>query len=480
MLLPLIWITLWTSSMAFIPQNGSTIQTKCVKKSLAFERRNVIISSTNGNFDLSKPTFDLFSARFIRNDALLQYSSLNQSEPLRINLYLILALSLFAFPALSESVIGEKAQLSSTAASFLGGIGAVTLFIRECQSRLKQLMRIEKELNAETLPIRLSTTNRFDERLFSNQPSLTLKDLRGKKRVLAISGSTEILKKLMLQIRIYRRRFAQAGAVVVIVPNDTTNNMDWSDFSLTEEEVRLDQWLAQIEDLKQWTDYFESLVGDESSDGLVWFGLNFNGRSFASANGEEPNLLQIFGQNLRPLELLDFQEGDNIIVAANDLKTDYSTCMEKCQTEFYDALTKGNEEKMKNIMSDHFANEVSEILQSGGRIDNWHSCLIEGARPDGMRISNADALVVSPTSAFTTCIEFPANGGGFNENSGGTLLAVQRWKRQSESDVWKLELHETIPWTVDQKARGLLRCDSRGCVALTRSKDKRTVGGLIG
>ena len=30
------------------------------------------------------------------------------------------------------------------------------------------------------------------------------------------------------------------------------------------------------------------------------------------------------------------------------------------------------------------------------------------------------------------------------------------------------------------RAGGTLRCDSRGCVALTRAQEKRTFGGLVG
>ena len=62
------------------------------------------LNNNNNNFDLSKPTFDLFAFRSIRNDALLQYNTLNQSEPLRINLYLFLTLTLFSLPTINESI----------------------------------------------------------------------------------------------------------------------------------------------------------------------------------------------------------------------------------------------------------------------------------------------------------------------------------------------------------------------------------------
>lgn len=78
--------------------------------------------------------------------------------------------------------------------------------------------------------------------------------------------------------------------------------------------------------------------------------------------------------------------------------------------------------------------------------------------------------------AYSTCIEFPSNAG----IDGATLLAVQRWSRESEGDEWKLDLHQTIPWSTGSRAGGTLRCDCRGCVALARAVDKRTFGGLIG
>ena len=70
--------------------------------------------NSRNDFNLSKPTFDLFTLRSIRNDALLQYSSLNQSEPLRINIYLLLTITLLSFPTLSEAVIGEEASVVTT------------------------------------------------------------------------------------------------------------------------------------------------------------------------------------------------------------------------------------------------------------------------------------------------------------------------------------------------------------------------------
>jgi hypothetical protein len=93
-----------------------------------------------------------------------------------------------------------------------------------------------------------------------------------------------------------------------------------------------------------------------------------------------------------------------------------------------------------------------------------------------MKVSGADTVLVSETEAYSTVIEFPPNAG----IDSATLLAVQRWTRDSGESDWKLDLHQTIPWSPEAKAQGTLLCDCRGCVALTRGPERRTFGGIIG
>ncbi len=116
------------------------------------------------------------------------------------------------------------------------------------------------------------------------------------------------------------------------------------------------------------------------------------------------------------------------------------------------------------------------MILAGGRIDSWKDCLADGARPEGMKFSGADTLIVSDTESYSTVVEFPSNAGV----ESATLLAVQKWTRTSQKDSWKLDLHQTIPWSPENKAQGTLRCDCRGCVALTRSPERRTFGGIVG
>lgn len=138
----------------------------------------------------------------------------------------------------------------------------------------------------------------------------------------------------------------------------------------------------------------------------------------------------------------------------------------QCQKQFYDALTNGKLDVMTERIMDgqHLDEQVSSVMQQGGRLEAWDACLQEGARPAGMKISGGDCWQVDDTTAYSTCVEFPTM------SDGGTLLAVQKWRRASSSSDWKLQLHQTIPWTANVPAAGTLICDCRGCVSLVRTK----------
>lgn len=102
-----------------------------------------------------------------------------------------------------------------------------------------------------------------------------------------------------------------------------------------------------------------------------------------------------------------------------------------------------------------------------------------------MKVANADSIIISDTEAYTTLIEFPV-APGFED---ATLLAVQYWTRRPQTETdgndnknkndWQLQLHQTIPWSTDNKAQGTLRCDCRGCVALTRGPERKSFAGII-
>jgi hypothetical protein len=244
---------------------------------------------------------------------------------------------------------------------------------------------------------------------------------------------------------------------------DCSNRVDWG---IGDSRTA---WLAEAFDADEWKEYFDGL--SECSNGeFRWFGLNSNGRSFGSGSGEIPQWLQVMGQHLRPTELLD---EDDAVAAA--LSNDEKNVIE-CQTNFYKALTTGDLHALTSMYSQELSPLVSEVVSAGGRLDTWKSCLEDGARPEGMKVSGSDAALVSDTLAFSTTVEFPADTG----IDTATLLAIQQWIRSSPGDEWKLKLHQTIPWSPESRAQGTLRCDSRGCVALTRYKERRTFGGLIG
>jgi len=425
----------------------------------------------NNQFDISKPVFDLFALRSVRGDALLRYNNLNQSEPLRINLYGLLALTCFSFPLISESIGGEAQGIVGTVGSIFAGLGGVALFVNECKKRIKQLNRFEKELDCLDLKLRLPM-NVLSDMAFTDAASLqTLQKTSSPPRILVVCAPGDKMKDSLQKLNILGRRLKQSSTFVVPIPTDGSTREDWNI------PARL-PWLAEAKDLGSWLQYFDGLSEGKSSEALSsfrWFGLNTNGRSFGSGIGDAPEWLELMGQYLRPT--VSLAENDRNFRGAIDDEGDEVL---KVQAKFYENLIQGNLQGMQEVFGDSTeSTQVTNVITNGGRIDKWESCLEEEARPAGMKISGCDAILISKDEAYTTCVEFPTNA--IPEGMTATLLAVQQWKKNSDTNNWQLVLHQTIPWTSETRAQGTLRCDCRGCVALTQdANERRTFGGLIG
>jgi hypothetical protein len=427
----------------------------------------------SNQFDISKPVFDLLSLRSIRGDAVVRYDSLNQSEPLRITLFGLFCMTFLIAPTFTEAVGYEPMTLPAVAASIVGALASGGLFVRECTRRASQLARIEKELNTERLPIRLPT-NPLAEMPFSKP--VTLKDLKtstavtsGQQppRLIAVCGDETKLTEALSSLAIFGNRLKQASTYVVAVSTDGSTSNDWK----TLDPSMYKSWLADPYQPNVWLVYFQELSESiDQSNNFRWFGLTARGQSWGSGEGEIPEWLQVLGQYLRPTDFLDVEDE-----ASSNLGDTEAELSESLQS-FYQALTTGDEDGIERIFAATPSCEVTAVMDAGGRIDTWEMCLADGARPSDMKTSGADVIVVSDTEAYTTVIEFPAN----TRMDSASLLAVQQWKRDSITDQWRLQLHQTIPWSLETKAQGTLRCDCRGCVALTRSRERRTFGGMIG
>ncbi|CAJ1940026.1 unnamed protein product [Cylindrotheca closterium] len=427
-------------------------------------------------FDVSKPVFDLFSLRTIRGDAIIRYDATNQSEPIRIQLYAASCLLFLASPTLAEALDFDPLTLPGRIATVAVSVLSGGLFVRECKKRSNQLNRIEKELNTEGLPIRLPTNALSDQRY--TKP-IVLKQLRASKsippRVLALYGEDEKLKDALKGLWTLGKRLEQASVYVVCIPTvgSSFRAYEW----VLEQQSSMDKtipWLADAYDEKAWRSYFKELTPEDTiNPSFLWFGLNSNGRSIGSGANEVPTWLQLLGQHFRPT-MDDFELMDAPIAVASSEGGE--AALSQSVQDFYAALTTGNKEAMDGTLSKTESSQVSEVLNAGGRVDSWTDCLADGARPEGMEVSNAEVIIVSDTEAYTTVIESPANTG----LDSATLLAVQEWTRSSSEKKWELALHQTIPWDAANKAQGTLRCDCRGCVALTRTPERQTFGGLIG
>jgi hypothetical protein len=305
-------------------------------------------------FDISRPVFDLLSLRNVRGDALIRYDALNQSEPLRITIYSLLALSLFVAPSLSEAVGYDEMSAPATVGSYALGASSLGLLLRECSRRSKQLTRIEKELNTESLPMRLPT-NKLSDARFSRPTTLNeLRKLSKPPRIIAVSGNKTKLDEALLGLSILGRRLQQASVFVVAIPTDGSKLSDLAVSTASSPSI---PWLADAYSQVAWQEYFKSLTenGQDSSEASAtfqWFGLNSRGRSFGSGQGDVPLWLQLLGQHMRPTEFLD--ESDDAVGTAD-------SALLASLNSFYRSLTTGDSKGIQSIFSTKESQQVSEV-----------------------------------------------------------------------------------------------------------------------
>ena len=462
----LICVLLCGGVAAFAPATRTKVIRKLSShdtKDIRFQQRlRGILSPTSlsmQQFDISKPVFDLYAFRSIRGDALAKYNSLNQSEPLRINLSALCCLGFLSLPTLSNEVNDVPLTLPQTGVSILVAIASAASFLRECQKRSRQLTRMEKELFALDLQLR-PPASLLADRPFGDVFSIrSIQEYGGGPRVLALYSKTaDTMERALNDLRVIGKRLAQAKVLVVPIVKEGKLGLERN------------EWLARAETTSEWIEYFDSLASEEDTP-FKWFGLSSTGRSFGSGAGSPPSWLQLMGQHLRPLDIIDPEESIDATAQSQDEKEILGR-----QQKFYDALTTGKLEQLEEVFVADKTKEVSDVVAQGGRLDSWKFCLEVDARPEGMKVGNADVTVESPSRAFSTAIEFPVADG----ITDARLLAIQQWQRSDANDPWKLVQHQTIPWSVDVSAAGTLICDCRGCVSLVRGSQRRTFGGLIG
>lgn len=273
-------------------------------------------------------------------------------------------LCLFAYPSISEAVVGEPASLfPGVVLSVAGGAFSAFRFVRECGFRSNKLNRIEKEMNAQLLSVQFpSAASRFSSDRVTYDAPISLGRLQASglksRRIIALCGTASQLKDAMLMFRVLRNRLAQSKSAVVVVPTDGSSEEDWGFDGL---ELRNSLYLATPENVEQWKEYLQSLGGDDndatSSKKLTWFGLTNTGKSFGSGVGEPPKLLEVFGQNLLPFDILDEEDSDD-----TSITDDKKQKVLASQKAFYSALTTGDLYAMTgNIYDTGFVRDVDEV-----------------------------------------------------------------------------------------------------------------------
>eukprot|EP00966_Prymnesium_polylepis_P048611 1125550-Prymnesium_polylepis.1 len=110
-----------------------------------------------------------------------------------------------------------------------------------------------------------------------------LRELRGKRRVVAVVGARATVDRAVAEARVYRRRLTAADAVVVPVYTDGAADPAGGGRITGEAESK---YLWAAAEPAEWVGYFSELLsarGLVDGGGGAWLGLNFKGRAFGSA-----------------------------------------------------------------------------------------------------------------------------------------------------------------------------------------------------
>ena len=240
-------------------------------------------------FSFSGQQFDLLSLRSFRRDTILQYDATNQSEPLRIALTLFGVLFSLSVPALSSELrIGDA--LTADVGAAIGTCISGYLFLRNRGARTARMAKIDKEYALGDL-----------RATYRGMRTSYLRELRGKRRVVAVVGSRDVVDGAIAEARVYRRRLTAAEAVVVPVYTDAAAAGADSAALVGEAESK---YLWAAADPSAWQSYFSELLEARgmggSGDQGAWLGLNVKGRAFGSALGM-PRWDELLGTALQPV-----------------------------------------------------------------------------------------------------------------------------------------------------------------------------------
>jgi len=386
---------------------------------------------------LAEPEFDALSLRQWRRETLVRYSNANQSEPIRILLFLLTTLALLGSAQLADALGAPPPE--PYAAYLAGGVASAAAFADQRNKRTRRLTKIDRECAVGDLEVTLRPAAAAVFPGLSNKASL--KSLRNEARVVAALCPDDASFAAYCQTtKGLRRRLSQSRTLALGVRAD-----GYADSTAAASPARPRALLETFSELlttdKAWADEFEF-----DTNKAAWFALSYAGRSVGSGTGA-PDLLELLGSLLPPR---DFVGPDPPLAGGTPLLD--------AQKAFYAALTSGDLAAMEALLASSRSERVSSAIDAGARLDPWPSQLRDDARPKDLEVGDADETAFDEDRGMTTCVEETANG--------ATLLAVQSWV--NEGGAWKLSAHETIPYAPNSQAGAVLKCDNRGCVALVR------------